>query len=859
MVSGSIPAEGFGNAPASTMMRKTVCVVDMVAYGRIAKILEENINAAAVSDLNQQIQGFMDRSLGLLQDRQGFCVISRPGDGIILLFHRADDAHHFGQEVHRLSNQHNAQRTEETAWRWFRIGIATGDVSTVAGTDGPDQYAGVAIATAVRLEGAARAGEIVVDAASFELLSADDRTCYGAEETVRGKRGEEFRARRFRVVAPKRRQASSWLFAPGIYAAGLGSSARHGGRNHLQFQAVALAAVLLLAVGGTIFWRDRAEARLLSNDDVLVLADFVNTTGDPVFDGTLRQGLAIQLEQSPFLKIMDDEQMQRDLRLMGLSPDVRITSEIARDICVRDAAAATIDGDIASLGRSYVFTLQAITCKGGVTLDREQIQVEDKEHVLSALGRCVTAMRAKLGESRNSIQKLDLPLEKVTTGSLEALQSYTSGLAELGRGGFLAARPMFERAIELDPNFAMAYFYLSVAYGNAGDVEREAEYARKAFTLIDRVSEYERDYIAAGYYESTGELNKAIDADRQGVANYPRAWGMQNNLSENSLTLGEFEDGLKAGQAANQLQPSVEPPYRRLLDAYMCLDRLEEAGKVAEVVRKQGIDGARIHQRLLEMAYIEGDQPAIDREIQWYAGKPEEYLSFGLQAAHLNVLGQRRESSKLYQRAAETAQRQGLGSVAAAFEEADALADAFSGDCETVHHLRRPALALAMCGSVASAENLAVETSRLYPNGIIWNTVQLPGIRAAIDLKRGQPASAVELLASASPYERAYPEAVYLRGLAYLGLRKGPEAAAEFQKILDHKGASWGSTWRYPDWGIYYSISAQGLARAFELEGDQVKARKAFQDFFALWKDADEDLPILVEAKRDYAALQMSR
>jgi tetratricopeptide (TPR) repeat protein len=253
------------------------------------------------------------------------------------------------------------------------------------------------------------------------------------------------------------------------------------------------------------------------------------------------------------------------------------------------------------------------------------------------------------------------------------------------------------------------------------------------------------------------------------------------------------------------------------------------------------------------MAYIEGDQTAAARETLWYAGKPEEYLSFGLQAANRNVLGQRRESWKVYKRAAETALHRGLTEVAAAFEEADARADALSGNCGTARHLGRPALAL--CGDTTGAQKLAADTSKRFPNGTIWNAVQLPEIRAAIELQRGQPARAVELLASASPYERAYPEAVYLRGLAYLRLHKGPEAAAEFQKILDHKGASWASTWRFPNWGLYYSISYVGLARASVLAGDTAKAGKAFKDFFELWKDADQNLPILIQAKKDYAAL----
>jgi hypothetical protein len=401
----------------------------------------------------------------------------------------------------------------------------------------------------------------------------------------------------------------------------------------------------------------------------------------------------------------------------------------------------------------------------------------------------------------------------------------------------------------------MAYFYLSIAFNNAGEVGRETEYERKAFALIDRVSEYERDYIAANYYESTGELDKAIDAYRLGAGNYPRAWGFHNELSNDYINLGQFEEGLKEGLEATALEASAEPPYRRQLDAYICLDRLAEAKQLAEKLRAQGLGGARIHQRFLEIAYVEGDDAAAAREIQWFAGKPEEYLSFGLQAANRNVLGQRREASKLYQRAAETALRQGLRNAAAEFEEADARADALSGNCQTVRRLGRPALALALCGDAAQAEKLAGETSKLFPNGTIWNAVQLPEIRAAIALQRDQAAKAVELLASASPYERAYPDAVYLRGLAYLGLRDGAEAAAEFEKILDRKGANWGSAWQHTYWGQFYSLSYLGLARASALAGDTAKAKKAFQDFFALWKYADADIPILKQAQAEYAKL----
>jgi serine/threonine protein kinase/tetratricopeptide (TPR) repeat protein len=642
------------------------------------------------------------------------------------------------------------------------------------------------------------------------------------------------------------------------------SSRRVANRVINRRRAVATAAVAVFAslVTGYLYFHRPPK---LTDKDTLVLADFVNNTGDPIFDGTLRQGLAVQLEQSPFLKIMDDGQVQGVLRRMSLPPDARITNSVTHEICVREGAAATIDGSIASLGKSYVITLEAITCNSGSTLAREQIQAQDKEHVLTAVGTAATAMRAKLGESLSSIQKSNRPLEQqalpgsvfqATTPSLDALQAYTVGYTELGQGHFLPAVPLFERAIALDPNFAMADMGLAVAFDNAGDTARGREYVDKAFALIDRVSAYERDYITVYYYGFNGELDKAIDAERLAIRNYPRDWGFPNELSVDYMDLGQFEEGLKMGQEAVRLETRAEPPYRRLFDAYMCLDRLSDAKALAPKVRALGIDGARIHQRFLEMAYIEGDQAAAAREIQWYAGKPAEYLSFSLQAAFRNVLGQRRESSKLYQRAAQTALRQGLRNTAAEFEEADARADALSGNCRTAHRLGRPALALAVCGDSAQAEKLAAETSKAFPNGTIWNAVQLPATRAAIQLKLDHPGKTVELLASASPYERAYPEAPYLRGLAFLRLKRGAEAAAEFRKIVDHKGANWGATWMHPNWGQYYSLSYLGLARASVLAGDTTKAKKAFEDFLELWKDADPNIPILNQAKAEYARLE---
>jgi tRNA A-37 threonylcarbamoyl transferase component Bud32/tetratricopeptide (TPR) repeat protein len=613
------------------------------------------------------------------------------------------------------------------------------------------------------------------------------------------------------------------------------------------------AAILAVAAGAWLYLRRSPK---LTDKDTIVLADFVNSTGDPVFDGTLRQGLAIQLEQSPFLKIMDDEQVQRVLRLMSLPGSARVTEPIAHEICVREGAAATIDGAIASLGKNYVVTLQAVACRDGVTLARDQIQAEDKEHVLSAVGTAATAMRRKLGESLTSIEKLNLPLEEATTSSLEALQNYTAGTAELSLGHALAAVPSFERAVALDPNFADAYHRLGVAFEVAGDMGRSAEYAKQAFHLIDRVCARERAEITPYYYRAIGDVDKEIDAYQAGIRNYPREWVLHNQLSLIYIDLGQYEDGLREALEAARLQPNLDAPYRRQLDAYICLNRIPEAERLAGKLRPQELAGARIHQRFLELAYVEDDPAAVSRETQWFAGRVEEYLSFGLQAASRNVHGQRRESHKLYQRAAETALRRGLPQVADEFDEADAFADALLGNCQTARRLGRPALALAMCGDSAQAEKLTAETSQHFPNGTIWNAVQLPEIRAAISCNRNHPAESVELLASAAPYERSYIGASYLRGLAYLRLQKGVEAAAEFRKIVDHKGASWGATWVHPNWGQFYALSYLGMARGFALAGDTPKARKAFQDFFELWKDADPDIALLRQAKAEYAKLR---
>jgi tetratricopeptide (TPR) repeat protein len=608
----------------------------------------------------------------------------------------------------------------------------------------------------------------------------------------------------------------------------------------------AAGAVLLL---GAIFaWHSHAPARTLTDKDILVLADFNNKTGDPVFDGTLRQAVAIHLEQSPFLKIMDDAQIGQDLRLMRRSPAEPITGQLAHDICVREGAAATIEGSIASLGKTYVITMQAVACRDGVTMAREQRLASGKEHVLEAVGNAATAMRARLGESMASLQKLNRPLEQFTTSSLEALQNYSIGFPLVVQGRFLSAIPYFRRAIALDPNFAWAYEMLSIAYNNAGDRERVKQYATRAFALSGRASEFERLWIEARYYwQVTGETEKALDAYETAARAFPRDWSAQSESSFVLRDLGEFEKAVAKGEEAVALGPKMEPANRNLISAYASLDRFNEAKDACAKARAQQLDGALLHFRCLEVEYAAGDRDAIDRDVRWFFDKPEEYLGLGVQAVDADVHGNRSRAEEFYRRAAEAALRRGLKDAAADFDEADALAGALTGNCATSRRLGRPALALALCGNSAAAERLVEKKAKALPNGTIWNAVQMPAIQAAVQLRKNRPAAAIQLLAGATPYERAFPEVGWLRGQAYLSMGMGSDAVTEFKKILNRKGASW---------ELFYPLSYAGLANAYALEGDSDASKLACNQLLALWSKADPGLPLLRRVREECSGLK---
>jgi tetratricopeptide (TPR) repeat protein len=601
--------------------------------------------------------------------------------------------------------------------------------------------------------------------------------------------------------------------------------------------------VALLAAGGAFLWQRRPQAPPLTDKDVLVLADFTNSTGDPVFDGTLREALAVQLERSPFLKVMTDPQVRQILRLMGRAPGEQITNEVAREVCERGREKAMIGGSIAALGASYAIILHATNCATGETLAREQVQTNRKEEVLAAIGVAATRIRTKLGESLGSIQALERhSAMQASTPSLDAFHAYALGLAQFRLGLWLQSVPLFQRATELDPNFAMAFQVLGHAYANAGERTRAIEYTRKAFALIDRVSERERLSIAAMYHERvTGDADNMADAFHLFVQTYPRISIPRIFRGAFYYSMGEFEKAAQDFEEAVRLDPRGWIPYANLMGAYAALDQLDKASAVGEKAFTQKLDAPGLHQLVLRVALMRGDEAAAAKQIQWFAGNTDQYLSLDEQASGAIVLGQRRKAAELLKRTRDLARRRNLIDSANVLTDA-AAADPF-GDCQVEDELMN---SLRACADLQVALTAAEATSRERPADTLQNAVHLPVRRAAIELKRNHPAKAIELLRAAAPYERRYPEVVYLRALAYLRTGKAAEAAGEFQKIIDHKGASWGP--RYP-------LAYLGLARAAARAGDSSRARKAYQDFLTLWKDADPDIPALSEAKKEYAAL----
>ena len=633
-------------------------------------------------------------------------------------------------------------------------------------------------------------------------------------------------------------------------------------KRHKKGVAATLAAVLFLLVAVTISLFYPRGARTLTDKDTILLADFVNTTGDTVFDGTLRQALAVQLGQSPVLNIFPDQGVYETLRYMGRSPNERITRDIGREICERQGIKALLIGSINNLGSQYVLTVEAQLPHTGKVIALEQAEAERKEQVLKSLGQVASKLREKLGESLSSIQKFDAPVEQATTSSLEALKAYSLGLEKHIRGQYLEAIPLYKRATDLDPNFAIAYSRLAAVYSNTRQIDLASQAAQKAFELRDRASEREKFYILDQYYAfATHELEKGIESLELWKETYPRDYIPYNNLAVRCSAAGQFERMITNASESVRLNPNAALGYTNLAAGFIGLNRFDEALEVIRQALAKKLDSTSYHGYLYTIGFIKGDSAAMKQQTDWAAGKPEEYAAWDWQAKSAAFNGQLAKAQEFSRQAIDLARES--KEVAAQFHVEHATTLALLDDCGRAKEEVAKAFAtarvrsvmlvggraLAFCGEAGSAQPIIDELSKRWPTDTVLNNIWSPLISASIEVRRNNPAKALELLETTRRYERAasfVPQ--YLRGQAYLAQNKGKEAASEFQTILDHRGWSPSSP--------LYPLANLGLARAAASRGDPASARKSYQDFFALWKDADADIPILIKAKKEYEQLQ---
>ncbi|MGO9262835.1 MAG: protein kinase domain-containing protein [Bryobacteraceae bacterium] len=632
---------------------------------------------------------------------------------------------------------------------------------------------------------------------------------------------------------------------------------------------LAAAAVLVLAAGSIFLWR-RVHAAPLTDKDMLVLSDFTNTTGDSVFDDTLKQGLSVQLEQSPFLNLVSERKVNDTLKLMGRSAGDRLTPEVTREVCQRTSTKAMLAGSIAALGSQYVIGLKAVNCDTGDVLAAAQEQAAGKEAVLKALDAAAVRLRSKLGESLSSVQKYATPLEEATTPSLEALKAYSLGLKTSNAKEGTAALPLFQRAVELDPNFATAYLWMGIGYVDLNEGGRGTEYIRKAYALREKVSERERLNIEGNYYFSaTGELEKAVRTAELWQQTYPRDEMPYITVGFFSAALGNWEKALGEFREALRLDPSNVVNYVNLGITYTVFNRLDEAEAVYRQSEERKLENELLLQSRYWLAFLKGDAVQMAQLVAAAMGKPgAEDLLLATQADTEGWYGKLRNAHELTVRAMDSAQHHEAKEAAAAYQAAAALREVESGNREQARAEAHAALklapnrdvramaalALARAGDTAGAANLAAELEKNFPLDTLVERYWLPTIRAGLALERKDPNRAIELLKVASTIELSEPSQftiflcpVYVRGEAYLMLHDGKAAAAEFQKFIDHRGV----VMNFP-WG---ALARLGLARAYAFEGDTAKARAAYRDFLTLWKDADPDIPILKEAQAEYAKL----
>jgi serine/threonine protein kinase/tetratricopeptide (TPR) repeat protein len=647
---------------------------------------------------------------------------------------------------------------------------------------------------------------------------------------------------------------------------------------------VVVVIVVAVAAGGFSYlrWRHstpRETAAGLTDNDTIVLADFDNSTGNPVFDDTLKTALSVSLRQSPFLSVLSDGVIDQTLQQMMRPADTKLTPDVARELCQRAASKAYIAGSIGSLGSEYVLGLKAVNCQNGETLAQEQVTADSKEKILGALGDAASKLRGELGESLATVQRFDVPLAQATTSSLEALKAYSLGARE---SALPAAIPHNQRAIELDPNFAMAYRALGWDYSNLGEAARAGEYFTKAFQLRDHANDWERLVITADYYSTvTGEIDKAAQAYQERIASYPRVSGGYLNLGTEFAAQGQYEKASDLTRQALSLDRDFVGSYGDLGNYELALQRLDDAAQAIHDAQARKLDAGLLHNVLYALAFLRGDSGAMEEQLRWYVAKPDENFGLSLASdteAYAGHLGKARELTKRAVDSAVVADNKESGAlwqaIAAQREAAYGNSSQAKQDAGDAYKLvpgsqgvaAESALAFAMAGDKSRAESLVQDLGKRFPLDTQIQSLWLPAIEAELALHKKNPALALNTLQPGSHIELGqigfvlnmsclYP--VYVRGEAYLEAGQGKAAAAEFQNILDHGGIVW-NCWTG-------ALAHLGVARANALEmktaagadadAARVRALSAYDDFLALWKDADPDIPLLKQAKAERAKL----
>ncbi len=853
----STPRPPSDSGSKRTLEMAHVLFMDIVAYSRLPMDQQEQ----ALLHLQQAVRETKEFARAQTSDQ----LIRLPtGDGMALVFLGDVEAPvRCALELHRILR------------RWpeihLRMGIHTGPVYRVEDINAARNVAGSGVNLAQRVMDCGDGGHILVSKAVADVLDQVSTWQTALHDLGEAEVKHGVRVHLYNLYTDEagNQQVPQKLSVARTKAAKTRSQAK---KNRLSLGVVATGVIAALAVGGLIYYQHRRQMSKLTDSDTIVLTDFANSTGDPIFDDTLRTALKAALRQSPFLKVLSDSQVAKTLKLMTRPADTKLTPEAARELCQRAGSKAFIAGAIGSLGSKYVLELKAVNCQSGIQLAEDQVTAYSRESVLDTLGVAATKLRSELGESLATVRKFDVPLSAETTASLDALKAYTLGAWQLNvKNDFGTSLKLLKRAVSLDPNFAMAYNGLGSCYANMGEDSLAAEMNRKAYELRDRVSERERLHIESDYEEYvTGNLEQAREAYNVLGQLYPRDETPPINLTGIYAALGNYDQALAESQKALTAIPDAMA-YQNLVDSYLDVNRLEEARKLAQEADTRGLSSPMLRFYLYQVDFLQHDTAAMDKEAAYLKAAPgmADSLLFyeSLTAAYRGQFGKARE---LIGRAAQIAAQADEKEQAASYEAEAAIREAVAGNFVLAKQQAHAALskspkgknveaisavALGMTGDSLQSMRLADDLNRRFPQDTLVQFNYLPTIRALVALGRGRAEEALNAVAPAAPYELGGPQdvlfclyPVYVKGEAFLASHQAEAAKLEFQKIIDHPGVV-----------LNEPIAARAhlqIGRAYAMAGDLPKARAAYQEFLTLWKDADPDIPILKQAKAEYAKMQ---